>query len=317
MTEAATVNVTPLDAPVCELGEGALWDDAAGRLYWVDILGRVVYWLDWPDLPGWPEVLGWPARRPDRAVNRVGSLSTSDTVGFVASRERGGLVAALRHGLVFYDPDVGTGSPVRPVETDRPGNRFNDGAVDPAGRLWFGSMDTAETAPTGSLYRLDGDGRIERVLGGLTCSNGPAWSPDGQVMYHADSPRQRVMAYDFDMAGGRLGTGRLFASDEGSTWFPDGLTVDAEGFVWSCKWDGWRVVRYAPDGSVDRVLRLPVPRPTRCAFVGTDRMVLAVTTARVGLSAGDVAAAPLSGRVLLLDPGTVGAVGQADRRYVG
>lgn len=298
MAEAPPVEVTPADAPACELGESALWDERAGRLYWVDILGRAIHWLDW-------------------AAGRTGSVRTADLVGCVALRQTGGLLAVLRHGIAFCDPDAGLVAGIRPVETDRPGNRFNDGAVDPAGRLWFGSMDLAEAAPTGALYRLDTAGRIERMLDGLTCSNGPAWSPDGRVMYHVDSPRQRVMAHDFDAVTGRIGVGRVFASDQGCRYFPDGLTVDAEGFVWSAKWDGWRVVRYAPDGSVDRVLKLPVPRPTRCAFVGPDRSTLAVTTASTGLSATELAAAPLSGRVLLVDPGTVHAAGRIEARYLG
>jgi sugar lactone lactonase YvrE len=111
-----------------------------------------------------------------------------------------------------------------------------------------------------------------------------------------------------------VGAGWLFVSDEGEAWFPDGVTVDAEGFVWNCKWDGGRIVRYAPDGSVDRVVHLPVPRPTRCAFVGPELSLLAVTSARIGLAPDALAAAPLSGQVLLLD---VGVRGTEPARFAG
>lgn len=269
----------------CDLGESALWDGR--RFYWVDITGRRVHAKDWPDGP-------------------TLTLAMPDQVGSVALRAGGGLVAALRHAIAFCDVDRGTVEIVCKLESDLPGNRLNDGAVDGGGRFWVGSMDLAESAPTGSFYRLDPDLTVTRAFGGIVCSNGPAWSPDGRTMYHVDSTRRLIRAYDADPATGELGAGRIFVSDEGEEWYPDGVTVDAEGGVWNCKWDGSRIVRYGPDGTVDRVLPVPVPRPTRCAFVGPDRTALAVTSARTGLSAAALAEAPLSGRVLLLDPGARG-----------
>jgi sugar lactone lactonase YvrE len=257
------------------------------RLYWVDITGCRIYARDWSGGP-------------------TAVLPVPEPVGSVAPRAGGGLVAALRHAIAFCDVDRGTVEVVRELEGDLAGNRFNDGAVDPAGRFWFGSMDLAERAPTGSFYRLDADLTATRAFGGIVCSNGPAWSPDGRTMYHVDSTRQVIRAYEVDPATGTVGGSRVFASDEGADWFPDGVTVDADGFVWNCQWAGARIVRYAPDGAVDRVLPLPVPRPTRCAFVGPDLSLLAVTTARVGLDAAALAAAPLSGQVLLVDPGVRG-----------
>jgi sugar lactone lactonase YvrE len=267
----------------CELGESALWDADRARFYWVDITKNCVLALDWE-------------------TRRTVALGLPDPVGSVALRAGGGLVAALRHAVAFVDVDAGTVEVVRELETDRPGNRFNDGAVDPGGRFWFGSMDMAESEPSGSFYCLRPDLTTAPAFDGIICSNGPAWSLDGRTMYHVDSTRRRISAYDFDPETGAVGAGRLFVSDGGEAWFPDGVTVDAEGFVWNCKWDGGCVVRYAPDGAVDRVVYLPVPRPTRCAFVGPDLSLLAVTSARIGLSADALAAAPLSGQVLLLDP---------------
>ncbi|MET7422002.1 SMP-30/gluconolactonase/LRE family protein [Dactylosporangium sp. NPDC005555] len=263
----------------CELGESTLWDEATGRLHWVDIDRDLLFTLDW-------------------ATRDVATMRLPSTVGSVGLRAGGGLVAALRHSLAFVDPVTREVEVVAEVEADVPGNRCNDGAVDPAGRFWFGTMDEAESGANGAFYCLRGDRTVTKAFGGIIVSNGPAWSPDGRTMYHVDSARSRITAYEFDPATGTVGAGRLFASDEDEAWFPDGVTVDAEGFVWNCKWDGGRIVRYSPDGAVDRVVELPVPRPTRCAFAGPDLALLAVTSARRGRGA----AAPRSGHLLLLDP---------------
>ncbi|MEV0717794.1 SMP-30/gluconolactonase/LRE family protein [Asanoa sp. NPDC050611] len=271
-------DVTVFSDIPCELGESALWDGS--RLYWVDILDRRIYARDWPAGP-------------------VRSLPVPDLVGSVALRAGGGLVAALRDALAFCDVDTGKVEVVRGIDTPS-GTRLNDGAVDPAGAFWVGSMHMAEQKPLGSFYRVDASLTVTRAFGGIVCSNGPAWSPDGATMYHVDSTVRLIRAYPVSPSGW-VGDGSVFVSDEDHDWFPDGLTVDAEGFLWNCKFGGSRIVRYAPDGSVDRVVPVPVAKPTRCAFVGPDLDVLAVTSARVG---GDPA--PLAGQVLLLDPGARG-----------
>jgi sugar lactone lactonase YvrE len=283
------VSIDILSDIPCELGESALWDDLSGRFYWVDILAQRIY-----------------AKDPAGGVTR--ELSTPDLVGSVGLRAGGGLVVALRHAVAFADIDAGTVESVVELETELDGNRFNDGAVDPGGRFWFGSMDLAETTATGAFYRLDPDLTVTRAFGDIICSNGPCWSPDGRTMYHVDSTRRSIRAYDCDPATASVGPPRVFVDDGAEAWFPDGVTVDAEGFIWNCKWAGGRLVRYAPDGTVDRALILPVPRPTRCAFIGPDLATLAVTSARVGLDAAELVDAPLSGQVLLLDPGVRGLV---------
>jgi sugar lactone lactonase YvrE len=268
----------------CHLGESALWDPQRARFYWVDIMAGLVYARDW-----------------DSGVTRT--LQLSEPVGSVALRASGGLIAAVRHAVISCDVDTGVVTHLAAVEADLDGNRFNDGSVDPSGRFWFGSMDLGETSPSGSFYCLDGNAAVSQAFDGIICSNGPAWSLDGRIMYHVDSTRQRITAYDFDVDSGTVGAGRVFVSDEGMPWYPDGVTVDAEGFIWNCKWNGSRIVRYAPDGTVDRVVPLPVPRPTRCAFVGPDLELLAVTSAHMGMTEAD---APLSGQVLLFDPSARG-----------
>jgi len=287
MPDLSNVTVDVFSDIACELGESALWDVRRNRLYWVDILRRTVYARDWSS--GVTTVLGMP-----------------DLVGSVGLRSGGGLVAALRHGIAYCDIDSGAIEVMCAVETELTGNRFNDGSVDPWGRFWFGSMDIAESQPTGSFYCFHPDTTVSTAFNDIICSNGPAWSLDGTTMYHVDSTRRLIRAFDFDAIAGIVGPPRVFVNDEAESWYPDGVTVDAEGFVWNCKWNGGRVVRYAPDGSVDRVIMLPVPQPTRCAFVGPDMAMLAVTSATSGLSPAVRAAAPLSGQVLLLDPGCRG-----------
>jgi sugar lactone lactonase YvrE len=280
---------TLCDIP-CELGESTLWDDVTGRLHWVDIDRELLLTLDW-------------------ATRDVTTLRLPSTVGSVGLREGGGLVAALRHAVAFLDA-AGAVEVVAEVEADVPGNRCNDGAVDPAGRFWFGTMDAEERGASGAFYCLREDRTVTMAFDGVLVPNGPAWSPDGRTMYHVDSARSSITAYEFDPATGTVGAGRLFASDEDEAWFPDGVTVDAEGFVWNCKWDGGRIVRYSPDGRIDRVVEVPVPRPTRCAFAGPDLSLLAVSSARRGRGA----AAPRSGHLLLLDPD---ARGLPAHRYRG
>lgn len=269
------------------LGESALWDAESGRLLWVDILNGLIFARD---------LVGGP----------IASLQLDCTVGAVALRESGGLIAATGRGLLTCDVDTGVVTTLAEIEPERAGNRMNDGAVDPAGRFWFGSMDLAEVDGTGALYNRTPDGRVRKVLDSIICSNGPAWSPDGTTMYHVDSGRRLITAYEFDVACGQVGAGRIFVDDTSSPWFPDGVTVDAEGYVWNCKWDGGLLVRYAPDGSIDRALKVPVPRPTRCAFVGPELDQMAITSARVGLTDPQLEQAPLSGRVLLTEPGVRG-----------
>ncbi|MFE9168070.1 SMP-30/gluconolactonase/LRE family protein [Streptomyces kebangsaanensis] len=255
-----------------ELGEGPTWDAAAGRLIWVDILSRRVHTYD-------------PAsgRRTVRA--------TGQHVGAAKPRTGGGLVLNLRDGVGLVDPD---GTFRRLHHDPVPGRRGNDAAVAPDGSLWAGTMRYDEAPGGGTLTRLTGDGTAEVVLSDATVSNGTGWSPDGRLMYYVDSPTRRIDVFDFD--GGRATGRRPLARIEEGAGFPDGLTVDADGCVWVALWDGAAIRRYTPAGTLDRVLRLPVPRPTACAFGGPGLTDLYVTTARTGLTAPH----PLSGSLLVV-----------------
>jgi sugar lactone lactonase YvrE len=175
-----------------------------------------------------------------------------------------------------------------------PGRRGNDAAVAPDGALWAGTLPYDETPGGGTLSRLSGDGSGEVVLSDVTVSNGTGWSPDGRLMYYIDTPTRRIDVFDAD--GGRIANRRPLAQVEEGAGFPDGLTVDSDGCVWVALWDGSAVRRYTPTGELDRVLTLPVPRGTACAFGGPALTDLYITTARVGLTAPH----PLAGSLLVV-----------------
>jgi len=225
------------------LGEGALWDIVEQALYWVDIKGRRVHRYD----PGADHDQPWPV---------------AEDVGSLAVRAGGGLVLALRSGFHFFDPQTGRTTPAAEPEPERVENRFNDGKTDRQGRFWAGSMHDPETRPTGGLYRLDADLSCRRLIDGIVVSNALCWSPEGRTMYHTDTPTRIVSAWDFDPASGDIANRRAFVRVPDSEGYPDGATVDADGFVWIAHWDGWRVTRYDPAGRVARVVNLSVQRPT-------------------------------------------------------
>jgi sugar lactone lactonase YvrE len=255
-----------------ELGEGPTWDAAGGRLLWIDILRSRIHTYD--------PVSG---RRTVR--------TTPQHIGAVKPRAGGGLVLNLRDGVGLLDPD----DTFRWLHHEAvPGRRANDAAVAPDGSLWAGTMRYDEAPGGGTLSRFTGDGTVDLILDDVTVSNGTGWSPDGRLMYYVDSPTRRVDV--FDHADGGVVDRRPFAEIEDGAGFPDGLTVDAEGCVWVALWDGAAVRRYTPSGELDRVIELPVPRVTACAFAGPDLTDLYITTARVGLTSP----LPLSGSLLVV-----------------
>ncbi|MEV6052055.1 SMP-30/gluconolactonase/LRE family protein [Streptomyces sp. NPDC052107] len=254
------------------LGEGPTWDPATGRLIWLDILGMRI-------------------NTYDPATGRRTVRTTEQHVGAVKPRAGGGLVLSLRDGVGLLDPDdTFRWLHHEPVA----GRRANDAAVAPDGSLWAGTMRYDEAPGGGTLTRLTGDGTAQTVLSDATVSNGTGWSPDGRLMYYVDTPTGRIDVFDHD--GERVHGRRPFVEIEEGAGFPDGLTVDAEGCVWVALWDGGAVRRYTPGGQLNRVIPLPAPRTTACAFGGADLTDLYITTARVGLTAPH----PLSGSVLVV-----------------
>ncbi|MFJ7199463.1 MULTISPECIES: SMP-30/gluconolactonase/LRE family protein [unclassified Streptomyces] len=266
---------TGLDVAVpeqAELGEGPTWDPATGRLIWVDIVSARVHTYD-------------------PVSGRRTVMATEQHVGAAKPRAGGGLVVNLRDGIGLYDPD---GAFRWLVHDPVPGRRGNDAAVAPDGALWAGTMRYDGAADGGGLTRIAADGAVTPVLPVAACANGIGWSPDRRLMYFIDTPTRRIDVFDCD--GEHAVNRRPFATVEEGAGFPDGLTVDAEGAVWVALWDGAAVRRYTPDGALDRVVALPVRRPTACAFGGAGLRDLYISSARTGLAAPH----PLSGSLLVL-----------------
>jgi sugar lactone lactonase YvrE len=215
-------------------------------------------------------------------------------------------VISTQSGLLALDFTARQTTPLADPGEMRAEMRFNDGKCDRAGRVWAGTMSMDVAPEMGSLYRLDSDLRLKRVITGATISNGIAWSPDNRTMYFADSGEFIIYAYDFDLASGELANRRVFFAGEREAGRASGITVDKEGGIWCAMWDGWSVLRLAAEGGIDRVVTLPVPRPTSCAFAGDNLDTLVITSARIRLSEESLAEAPLSGSLFAYKPGVSG-----------
>ena len=270
-----------------KLGEVPVWEVDEQALYWVDIESKLLQRY----IPATGEVRRWIM--PER-------------IGSFALRSRGGLVCALASGFAFFDPDSGKIEWIEKPEAGIPRNRFNDGKCDRKGRFWAGTMDDRLKEHTGALYRLDADLSVHRLVDSIGISNSLAWSPDNRRFYFADTMDRAIYLFDYDHETGAISNKRLFASTKGDPGNPDGSTIDAEGFLWNAQWDGWRLVRYAPDGRVDRVVHLPVQKPTSCMFGGPDLRTLYVTSAVWDLDDDALRKQPWAGGVLALDAGVAG-----------
>jgi sugar lactone lactonase YvrE len=245
------------------------------------------------------DILGGDVHRFDPPGSDLSTVAHVDgTVGAVALTTGGGLLLAAGTQLVL------DGSVVAQIP-DGDGVRFNDGAVDAAGRYWIGTMALDESPGGGTLYRSDGEG-LAPVLAPVSISNGIDWTLDGTQMYYVDSTAQRIDLFDFDLATGTISGRRTFAEIDPVDGTPDGLTVDAEGHVWLALWDGWALRRYRPDGTLERVVYLPVSNVTSCAFGGDDLRDLYVTSASKGLSDAELRAQPHAGGLFVLRPGVAG-----------
>ncbi|MET0458974.1 MAG: SMP-30/gluconolactonase/LRE family protein [Ilumatobacteraceae bacterium] len=280
----ATPLVTRCSAQPGLLSEGPRWHADAQELLWVDILGSHVHRAR----------LGL-----DGGLTAVHTTTLNRHVGAVAPATEGGYVAAAGVGFVHID-ERGAVHQLAQPEAGRTDVRMNDGACDPHGRFWAGTMAYDESPGAGALFRLELDGSCTTVLTGLTISNGIGWSPDGTTMYLADSGTGRVDAYDVDADGEISGRRPLLVVDEPGV-APDGLTVDDDGGIWVALWGGGAVHRYAPDGELLAVVVLPVDRPTSCAFGGPDRATLFVTTSREGLDDTAMGNQPHAGHVFTVE----------------
>lgn len=270
------------------VGECPIYDEPRERLWWIDV-------RETPAIHALDFATGTEQRYP-----------MTEDIGALVPTNDGRLLAGLRSGFAWVDPQGCRLTPIADPEPDAPQRRLNEGKCDAAGRMWCGSMNPESAIAEGNVYVLDGALRWRRAGDGWLTPNGFAWSPDGSTMYSADTRRGLVYAADYDVATGTAGMRRVFADLGAFPGGPDGATVDADGYLWWAVFEGGCLIRFAPDGGIDRVVRLPVSRPTSCAFGGPGYRRLFVTTATRGLDAAQLSAEPLAGRVLELDVGVAG-----------
>jgi sugar lactone lactonase YvrE len=264
----------------CQLGESPVWSIEQDSLFFVDITGR--------------KLLNF---KPE-SCNRIFLLSQETGSIALARSLSGDLVAAQRNQFCQINLEPFSEKPIDLPYGQMPRTRFNDGKCDGVGRFWAATMDEDEEYPIGRLWSLGRNNLIRAHFGGFVVGNGIGWSLDNKKMYFTDSKSRQIVVFDYDLEAGSIGSKRCFATVDASAGYPDGLTVDSDDHVWSAHWDGGRVTRYRPDGTVERTLFLPVPRPTSISFGGTDFQSLYITSARIGLNLNDIRRAPWSGGLL-------------------
>lgn len=276
------------------LGEVPVWDIGEQALYWVDIEGKLL-------------------QRYTPATGAVDRWPMAERIACFAVREKGGLIVGFASGIAFFDTKSGAIEWIaRPDKNPR--NRFNEGKCDRKGRFWAGTMDDKLTDHSASLFRIDPDRSVHTMLTDVGISNCFVWSLQNDAFIFADSLDKRIYRFDYDHGTGALSNRRVFVDMTADKPVPDGGTIDADGFVWVTHWDGWRIVRYAPDGAVDRMVQLPVQKPTSCMFGGPDLKTLYVTTAIWNLKPDALRHQPGAGGLFALD---VGVGGVPETRFAG
>ena len=271
----------PVQVYPCQniIGEGPLWNVDEQAIYWVDIDGKKIQRY-------YPE------------TRKFESFDVPVKVCVLAFRKKGGMIVGAQDGFYFWDTKSQDLEFITHPEKGKEEARFNDGKVDRKGRFWAGTM-TFEGA-TSSLYRMDPDLSVHQIEKGVTIANGVGWSPNNKTMYFVDSMRYVIYAYDFDFEKGEVSNRRPFVQLEASFGIPDGLTVDSEGHVWCAIYGGWKVMRYAPDGSVSDVIDMPVSKPSSCMFGGKGLDELYITTISEGLSEEQKKQEPMAGDLFVV-----------------
>jgi sugar lactone lactonase YvrE len=266
-----------------QLGETPLWCPRTGKIWWIDI--------EWPTLHCYDE----------RAGKHIAYPFDCSFLGSLAFHRNGGFVVALDNTLHRFDPTSLALEKIVEVEPAEAGTRLNDGRCDSRGRLWIGTMDAAIVKPLGSFYRIDPNGRVHKFFGDIIVTNSVAISPDGRTLYMSDTRRFKLWAFDLDLDSGLITNRRVFVDYEGQGGRPDGACVDREGYLWNAVFAGHRVVRYAPDGRIDKIIELPVTNPTCVCLGGPDLKTLYITTATKMIDPAILAEEHLAGALLAID----------------
>jgi len=278
MTTAASTASLVFDGKH-QLGEGVLWCQRTQSLLWTDILGASL----WRLTPATGATQSWSM--PER-------LAT-----FALSEDDDRLLLGLASQLAWFRFSDQSVTPICAVEAELPHTRVNDGRCDRFGRFVFGTKnDAADMAACASFYRLNSDLTLERLaLPPVAISNSICFSPDGRIMYYCDSLSRKIHCCDYDTAAGTISNQRLFADLSEQPGEPDGSAIDSQGYLWNAQWGGRRVLRFAPDGSIERLLHMPVAQPSCVAFGGNDLDDLYITSARESLSPAALLAEPAAG----------------------
>lgn len=266
----------------CALGEGPFWHPFRQELFWFDINNQTLFSAS--------------------AEGKItGTWRFEEIVAAAAVVDRDTLVLATETALRRFDLVTGASEKIVPLEADKPGNRTNDSRVHPSGAFWIGTMPRAEDGPKGAVYHYRA-GALTRIIDHAAIPNATCFSPDGSIAYWTDTPSKKILQCPTDPATG-LPTGpwTLFADVEGHRGYPDGAVVDAEGYLWNARWGGSCVVRHAPDGSIDRIVEVPVSQVTCPAFGGPGLKTLFITTASKTMSAEQLAAEKVAGGVFAIE----------------
>ena len=268
------------------LGEGVVWDADAGLLLWTDIEKSQLWTL--------------------YSSGEINVANAPERIASFAPCESGGLVVAFASGFAFWDPKTGQRKDIEKFEAHLPTTRLNDGGTDREGRFLAGGFDEKGGKPISSLCRLDFDLSVHTLLTDISCSNGLCFSPDGRIMYFADTSKAVIWRFDYDIDSGVPSNRQIFAAFDNQPGTPDGSCVDADGCLWNAQWNGGRVVRYAPTGRIDRVVQMPIRNPTCVAFGGAKLDTLYITTARYLMQPHELEAEPLAGALFAVSPGVTG-----------
>lgn len=288
------MKITQVETQRCVIGEGPVWDVAEQALYFIDILGKKVLRFD----PASGETRDW---------------AVPEVIGSMALREGGGALVALATGVHTLDFDSGACAMLATSSDLNEMVQLADGKVDRRGRFIVGSSDRAMEKARGKLYVLEGNPVLREIDSGIIIANGPCWSPDDFILYHSDSIRNTVFAYDYDIATGTAANRRAWASTEDLGGIPDGATIDADGCMWMAICEGQKVVQFRPDGALERVIDLPVKCPASVMFGGAALDQLYVTSLSPAFLGREEA--PLDGCTFVIEG--LGVTGIAEPRYVG
>jgi len=272
-----------------EHGEGVFWNPADGLVWWTDIEGCALWSFD-------------------PTTSETASYQMLERVCCFAPRASGGLIVAYAGRVVLFDPVTKAETLVTEFEPGNSETRLNDGRTDRQGRLIVGGMNEASGAADSSVICIDTDLRVKTVIDNVACANSTCFSPDGCTMFFADTPDREIVAFDYDAATGTVSNRRVHASFKDEPGLPDGSCVDAEGGVWNAEWEGHRIIRVAPNGEIDRIIDVPVWKPTCCAFGGPDLDTLFVTTSRLLSDEDALTKEPESGGLFAVKPGIRGVI---------